>query len=401
MDLYTFITSYLTIGLFNTLIERKRKVSSAVFDQVFAKRTQRATATVSLTEIAELIGSVPVVARGAMSYPLGGRMGTNQVIEPMPIRLSKFFSGAQLNDLKALYGTGDEAGQALVQTEIDRKILSLMESTDRTRNALCAQAITGRIDYQMHVDGGFERYIVEYGQTQSFIVNKPWNSRHVALGAILKELILAQKALNQEGFSGEVGALAGIDVFVSLIDKINALPQAERLGATIDANIIRIAGFTINLANGYYDDRNAAGTVVSKPEIASDGIVLFAKDYPELTYCAVDDIDGKLEATPFFAKSVVIPDPSGVKVISESKPLPLVSPKGFVVATVFDAAAGGEPILVTNVEKTYTADQLDKLTKAKILSIAATRGYEMTKTDADSKADIIVEFLSLQAAVQE
>ena len=41
---------------------------------------------------------------------------------------------------------------------------------------------------------------------------------------------------------------------------------------------------------------------------------------------------------PFFSKTIKIEDPSGYKVISESKPMPLVSSKGFCWATVYDAA---------------------------------------------------------------
>lgn len=49
----------------------------------------------------------------------------------------------------------------------------------------------------------------------------------------------------------------------------------------------------------------------------------------------------------------------------------------------------------------YNAKELNKLSKANILSIAQTKNYEMTKTAADSKEDIITEFLAKQAAAEQ
>ena len=45
----------------------------------------------------------------------------------------------------------------------------------------------------------------------------------------------------------------------------------------------------------------------------------------------------------------------------------------------------------------YNEKELEKLTKAKILALAKSKSYSMTKTESDSKADIIAEFLTQQA----
>ena len=41
-----------------------------------------------------------------MALAVGGQSGTRTEIEPMPIRLSQFITGADLNDFRSLYGTG-------------------------------------------------------------------------------------------------------------------------------------------------------------------------------------------------------------------------------------------------------------------------------------------------------
>jgi hypothetical protein len=116
-----------------------------------------------------------------------------------------------------------------------------------------------------------------------------------------------------------------------------------------------------------------------------------------------------LEATPFFSKVVKTDDPSGYRVISESKPMPLVAAKGFCWATVYDSTispVGGMTVRAENVtveapvERTYTQSNLEALTKTQILAIATERGYEMTTDGDDLKADIITDFLALQTAAQ-
>lgn len=50
-----------------------------------------------------------------------------------------------------------------------------------------------------------------------------------------------------------------------------------------------------------------------------------------------------------------------------------------------------------NGDGTYSEKELNKLTKSDILALAGELGYSMTKTEADTKADIIAEFLEQQS----
>lgn len=50
----------------------------------------------------------------------------------------------------------------------------------------------------------------------------------------------------------------------------------------------------------------------------------------------------------------------------------------------------------TNSDGTYSKEELEAMTKAEILAAATQLGYEMTKTEKDSKAEIIEEFLQRQ-----
>ena len=126
-------------------------------------------------------------------------------------------------------------------------------------------------------------------------------------------------------------------------------------------------------------------------------------------------INGGNLMQPYVVSQVTDPDgnvvqhtePTEVRqVISESKPMPLVASQAICWATVTSSDGArtkyviAPTVEVTSTEaKVYTESSLNALTKAKILEIAAERGYEMTKTSDDTKSDIVTEFLSLQAAV--
>ncbi|HKL57028.1 MAG TPA: major capsid protein [Sphaerochaeta sp.] len=410
MDLATFLNSYFTLALITKLIERHKPVRSIIFDLVFGVRTNTPSSRVRLDDVLKRTGNLPVVARGAMALAVGGQSGTRTEIEPMPIRLSQFITGADLNDFRSLYGNGDERGQALVQTKLDNMVLDLMRSTEMTRNALCAQAITGKIDYMMQNEGGFERYQVLYGDgvTLAFSPAIKWNDDACTLAMIINDLSEMEDALMEEGNTGEVKFMVGKKAFAAISNKIASMTNDNRIDAKAEKGTISIGGYEIVKNSITYKDRNDSGAEVIKHEVDPEKIVAFVTDIPELTYCAVDDVDGNLEAVPFFSKTIKIEDPSGYKVISESKPMPLVSSKGFCWATVFDAsivnkatvAIYAEGVTLEQVEKTYTEASLTALTKAAILGVATERGYEMTKTDADTKAEIITEFLALQLAAQ-
>ena len=67
-----------------------------------------------------------------------------------------------------------------------------------------------------------------------------------------------------------------------------------------------------------------------------------------------------------------------------------------VATTGTDVNGDGVPDDI-NGDGKYNEKELNKLTKAEILELAKTKSYTMTKTEEDTKADIIAEFLTQQA----
>lgn len=334
MDLLTFIKSYLTLSTISKVVKRVPKRKSVIYDKVFTNRNNNPSAYVRVDDIIQTIGSVPVVSRGGSSVRVGGESIGTGMIEPMPIRLSDFFTGARMNDLRAWWGTGDKNGQALVKAEIDRIITKLMSSTQKTRDALCAQAMTGKIDYQMKTDSGFTRYEVKFGDVLTYAPAKKWNADGTKIGDVLTQLITIRKRLHESGHSGSIGFMAPTDTWTALANLITSLSNDERMGAKVDEDVIVIGGFKIYLNDASYSDRDESGAVVTKDEITEKKLLAYVEDVPVLEYCAIDDIDGNLQAAPFFAKPIKSNEPSGIKMLSESKPMPLVAPSAILWATV-------------------------------------------------------------------
>lgn len=355
MTLIEFIRSYFSMALVTRLVENRTPAASAIFDTVFTNRVSRATSRISLAQIQRVTKSMPVISRGGQAIPLDPRNAAVTLIEPLAIMLSDFISGATLNELRALYGTGDENGQSLVASELDRIVLDLMHSTELTRNALCAQAISGKIDYMMDSNGMKERYVINYGTTQKHTLTTLLDDDNATIVSLVQTLQAMQKRISDAGYAGTPIVLAGTNAFCTITNLIMVTDNAGRMGATVSGNMINILGYPIHLVNGTYHDVNASGKDITKDEIDTNSLCMLIKDYTELDYLAVDDVQGNLQATPFFSKPVDIQDPSGIKVISESKPIPLVAPQSICWCTVTQSM-GERTSLTVNVSNSVNVE---------------------------------------------
>lgn len=334
MDVYQLIRNYMTANWLAGIIERLPQHKSVIIDRVFVRKENNPSAYADLADIVRTVGSVPVVSRGGVSLNVAGPAITMGKIEPMPIRLNEHFTGARLNDLRNLFGDGGPRGQALVQSEINRITVGLIADTQKTRDALCAQALTGKIDYQMRTDDGYTRYKVDFGDVLAYVPAKKWDAADIKLSIVLKQLIEIRNQLRAQGHAGNIGYMAGIDAWTQLANLVELLPNDNRSRASIDGEVIKFNGFEVLLNDGAYSDRDSEGAAVVKNEVDPKKLVGFVENVPKLGYYAIDDLDSNLEPMPIFIKPVKTEDPSGIKVISESKPMPLVAPKAILWATV-------------------------------------------------------------------
>lgn len=335
MTLLDFIRSYLSLTTISKIIESRTPVSSLIFERIFKNRVLRGTDSISLAQFTRVTKSMPVISRGGKAIPIDSRNLANTRIEPLSIRLSDFITGAMLNTLKSLWGTGDENGQSLVKAELDRIVKDLMLSTELTRNALCAQAITGKINYQMESDNRKERYEIDLGSTLTETLDTKLDSGDATLVTLMNVLQKMKKKIADAGFSGTFEIMAGFNAFSTIANLIMHTKESDRMGAAINNNVINFMGFAIYLNSDTYTDCDAStGKEKTVDAVGSNCLVMYNPDHAELDYCAIDDVSGNLQATPFFVKTLVSEDPSGYKLISESKPMPIIAPEAICFAEI-------------------------------------------------------------------
>ena len=321
MDLKKFFTREAIVESLSRLPELK----TPVMDLLFTDRQNHPFPVVGYKDMGLPAGNIPVVRRGSQSYSLAPTNGSVSMIEVQPVNPSVFLSAADLNNLKLL----DPSGQ---QTYIDNQIDNLRRACRATAEALSAQALTGKISYPLRAEGGtYLTYDVDYGTPASVSVTKKWDDANTKVADIVKSMGQIIDALKKTAPAMDVVFLCGFDVYAALVDKIGALPNSAI--AQVGADFISIGGVAkIQLLSANYIDLttgNAVSAIPAKTVLAVDRSSGF-----KLMYAALDNMDAGLVPMPFFAQPVTTQDPSGVKIVGESKPLPVPNVKGIVKAVV-------------------------------------------------------------------
>lgn len=272
-------------------------------------------------------GNIPVVRRGSQSFPLGASGSSISMIEPQPVNPSEFISGADLNNLTMLNQSG-------IQAEIANIIDRLRRACRATAEALAVQALTGKINYYMRADGGANvPYEVEYGTIgdASSSVAKKFDAAGVKASDVIKALAAILEVLKAKTDGNDVAILAGADVYAALCDIAGANPNASVMQAMADGISVG-GGFSIKLLGATYRNLDSGAAV---PVVPAKHILIVDKQAGhKMIYAALDSLDAGLQPLPFFATYETLKDPSGVKVIGESKPLPVVNVNGIVKAQV-------------------------------------------------------------------
>jgi hypothetical protein len=272
-------------------------------------------------------GNIPVVRRGTQSTPLSESSGSISMIEPQPVNPSEFLSGADLNNLTML-------GQTSIQQEITNIIDRLRRPCRATAEALAVQALTGKINYFMRVGGGANiPYEVDYGTIGDATagIAKKFDAAGVKISDVVKGVAAILEVLKATADGNDIAILAGFDVFAALCDIAGANNNASIATASADGISIG-GGFKIQLLASTYKNLDTGAAVPVVP--AKHLLVVDKQAGHKMIYAALDSIDAGLQPLPFFATYETTKDPSGVKVIGESKPLPVVNVNGIVKAQV-------------------------------------------------------------------
>ncbi|MGE4297533.1 MAG: major capsid protein [Desulfovibrionaceae bacterium] len=322
MSLIIDLQTYFTAAKIAKVLETAPAIESTVFDMLFPEgvREQYESPVIPLSEIQTVVTCLPVVQRGAESVPLHATSMDNQYIEPLPLRVNSPLRAVDLNNLK-LMGMGDKS------VWVARKTLAMRRAIKMSIEAMCAQAIfDGAIDYPLlQASGQYARYKVTYNgtiATQAVAAVEKWDHADATLATVFLLLEDMASAQDKAGYGGTKAIFAGRLAYVQLLKLIEGTDRPKIPVRVNEDGSINLGGHTIRKMAETYKDP-ATGTATAK--VPDKEIRMVSKGYSGFFYGPVDDLEANLRPMPMFVKPIELRDPSEIRIVAESKPLPAVA----------------------------------------------------------------------------
>lgn len=302
-------------------------LKTPIMDSIFTDRPQLGLPLIGSDIIEEAVHALPLVRRGGASISMPGPKGGISYYEPLPVRPDKDVTAADLNNLKALKKDGLDAW---VRERTDL----LRRAVRKTTEGLCAQALTGKINWPIQLEGGaFERWTIDFGDPLGVNVAKKWgDAANTKIADVFETLQSMHEALEEQGHGGEVEIQAASDAYNALFVLAESFKSTAKIRVEITDQGINIGGYLVRRRGEKYRDPE---TKQMTPVVPAKTVRMVAKDAGhKLVYAAIDDLDANLLPLPFFIKPLKIDNPSGWKLIADAKPFPVANPRGVCTAQV-------------------------------------------------------------------
>lgn len=293
------------------------KPATPMKDLFFSGRQkQKSSAFISVEDIQRVTGSIPLVKRGSRSYSLDDASSVRKLIEVDGFVLSKFISAADLN---TLISSGDRQS---ITAWLNETIEYLRDRVSESTETLVSQALSGKIQYPIATDGTITG-------TEEIDLGSP----HVITAASLKKGDIAQlrnwlenrltEHRKKAGAASQPVNFVGTDVYSGIVD---IMTQKDNLPIVWTETGMKLFGkYDVRPLDTTY---TLPGSNNATPILAaSESRIIDLANPGDLFYLALDDLDAKLAAIPFYAKPINSEDPSGMKVVGCSKPLPAFAMK--------------------------------------------------------------------------
>ncbi|MDY6904092.1 MAG: major capsid protein [Thermodesulfobacteriota bacterium] len=301
-------------------------LKTPVMDTIFTDRPLHPLPVVGADMITEVAHALPVVRRGSPSIAAGSDAGEFAFYEPLPVRPHKMVTGQDLNNLKILNGGGKDAW-AQGKTDLLRRIVR------RTTEGLCAASLSGSFTWPIQLEsGGFETWSIDFGSPESVTPSKLLDESGAALKDIYVICQAMEEALEENGYGSTNEIWAGKSAYEQIFTIAEASKTTAKIRVELTDEGINVGGYLIKRrAEKIRNPETKAMT----PVVPLKDMMMIATDAGhKMPYCAVDDLEANLQAMPLFIKPIVMKDPSGYKLVGESKPFPIPNVKGICTATV-------------------------------------------------------------------
>ncbi|WP_180766346.1 major capsid protein, partial [Vibrio parahaemolyticus] len=165
MDIIDLFRSYTKLDVWGEFLNKQKKlkpVPMPVRNTVFGPAQLWHDVSLPYSEIKDTTTNVPVVRRGTAALVLKSEGTTVKAIEPQGFVMSHFATAAELNNLKAL-------GMKATKQWFDSKNANMLRRVYKGIEAMCAMALSGKVEYPMKAEGGeIELEVYDYGLTEEY-----------------------------------------------------------------------------------------------------------------------------------------------------------------------------------------------------------------------------------------
>lgn len=297
--------------------KKRKPVPMRIRNKVFGQAVFYPSVRIPWSVLKETLSNIPVVRRGTKAYQLGGDDLETQSIEPQGFSTVSHVSAAELNNLKAI-------GMANIKKFFETLQNGVMRKIEVSTEALCAQALTGKISYPMKTaNGADDVFEVDFGETLRYSFAKSLMAADATIEDVYIALQEMDEKIQTKGYGMNLEVLCGKTLFARILT-LAGQNKSNVLDVKVGKGQVNVGGYIINLENGSYQTMVAGNKTVVKT-VPEDQMVMIDLDAGHTPYyAALDDLDAGLQALPFFAKVIKTDDPSGADVYTMSKPLPAV-----------------------------------------------------------------------------
>lgn len=294
--------------ILKTLPKKLTPIMDLIYPE--SRRKQKTSSMIALSELAGVVGAPPVVRKGTRSYAQDSGSNTATYIEPEAFVLSRFIKASELNNLISMGMTSN------IQAFASEQIEGIRNSIRAGTEIMAALSLSGAIHYPMNDEYGvLKDYEINYGEVPSMDAVDMTAMSYGDIRKVLEEIFMDRQ---EHGYSGDVRFLCGGSVYTRILDVVTNLKNMP--GQFTPEGLILDGKYKIQPMTITY--KKPGASVATK--VVEDKFITAIDVAAEHTmfYCAIDDMDAGLAPLPLFTKVKESDDPSGLKVIGNSKPLP-------------------------------------------------------------------------------
>ena len=314
-------------GLFNpqaiaASVKRLPELKTTVMDLLFPRRVTHDFPTIAFHELDAVVGTQPLARRDGLPIPYQGKGEDGKLFAPSPLKPSVDVTAAELNDLRAIWGS-------LVnrQNFLDRKVDQLRRLVrNSTEGMASVVATTGSLTWPRRLEGGgYEDFTLDFGTIRVVNPAVPWDgtSNPPGLEEVYEFLSGLEQQVAEAGGGGQLKFLAGKNAFKSLLklaSKWVATVQGSPITLKLDNGVILIGGYEIRGVSERYQSP-LDGSFVDK--IPPDYLVGYSQDHEgSIYYLAIDSISNNGKATPFHVVVEPLPGDAAIRLMAQAKPVP-------------------------------------------------------------------------------